>query len=224
MRELPVRRHPRLKGYDYSQNGAYFVTICVKDKHEMLGEIVGRGVHIAPQVQLSEYGVIVKREIENIPSHYDNVFIDVFVVMPNHVHCIIVIEENGGFMGGAGYTGRALDGTGRMLDGTGRMVDVITGAASGAPTNATTHVGGALARPVPVTIPHPVPVHIPRPVPATIGNIVRGFKSGVSRQIGFSLWQRSYHDHVIRNETDYQRIWQYIDENPAKWEEDCYYK
>jgi len=54
--------------------------------------------------------------------------------------------------------------------------------------------------------------------------MVQGLKGAVTRQIGFSLWQRSYHDHIIRNKEDYQRIWQYIDENPLKWTEDRYYK
>jgi len=58
----------------------------------------------------------------------------------------------------------------------------------------------------------------------TIGNIVRGYKAGVSQSVGFAIWQRSYHDHIIRNEPEYQKIWQYIDENPAKWTKDCYYK
>jgi len=57
--------------------------------------------------------------------------------------------------------------------------------------------------------------------------IVQGFKSVTTRlcfNMGFQkIWQRSYHDRIIRNETDYQRIWQYIDENPAKWTEDEYY-
>jgi len=59
--------------------------------------------------------------------------------------------------------------------------------------------------------------------PTTLGNLIRGFKSGVSRVCGFSLWQRGYHDHIIRDETEYQKIWRYIDGNPAKWAEDKYY-
>ncbi|MCL2397424.1 MAG: hypothetical protein FWC93_05090 [Defluviitaleaceae bacterium] len=57
----------------------------------------------------------------------------------------------------------------------------------------------------------------------TIGRIVKQFKGVVTKKIGYSIWQKSYHDHIIRNETDYQRIWQYIDNNPASWQEDCYY-
>ena len=57
----------------------------------------------------------------------------------------------------------------------------------------------------------------------SISNRIRSFKTLVSKQLGVSIWQRSYYDHVIRNEQDYLRIWQYLDDNPAKWAEDEYY-
>ena len=49
-------------------------------------------------------------------------------------------------------------------------------------------------------------------------------KEAVTKSVGFPIWQKSYHDHIIRNEADYRRIWEYIDTNPAKWREDCYYE
>ena len=58
----------------------------------------------------------------------------------------------------------------------------------------------------------------------SIPMVVRFLKRDVTMACGFSVWQRGYHDHIIRNDTDYQRIWEYIDNNPAKWREDCYYK
>ena len=63
------------------------------------------------------------------------------------------------------------------------------------------------------------PTHRP-----AIPQIVHGMKEAITKTIGFSIWQKSYHDHIIRNDADYRRIWQYIDNNPAKWREDCYYK
>ena len=96
-KELPVRKHPRLKGYDYNSNGAYFITFCVENGHEMLGKIVGRDALGAPCiVELSEYGKIIYKEIEETPLYYNNVFIDKFVVMPNHIHMIILIDEDDG--------------------------------------------------------------------------------------------------------------------------------
>lgn len=57
----------------------------------------------------------------------------------------------------------------------------------------------------------------------SLSTIVGLLKSGISREIGFSVWQRSFHDHIIRNETDYKNIWNYIENNPAKWAMDKYY-
>jgi hypothetical protein len=53
--------------------------------------------------------------------------------------------------------------------------------------------------------------------------MVQGFKGAVTRKIGYSIWQRSFHERIIRNEAEYQRIWQYVDNNPARWAEDEYY-
>ena len=61
------------------------------------------------------------------------------------------------------------------------------------------------------------------PLRKSIPNMVQGLKGAVAREIGFSLWQRSYHDHIVRDEDDYQKVWRYIEENPAKWAEDKFY-
>ena len=176
MRNLPIRKHPRLKRYDYSSNGAYFITFCVKDGHETLGEIVGRDALGAPcphrnipYIQLSEYGSALQKEIEDTHLYYDNIFVDKFVVMPNHVHLIIMIKHN---------------------------------------QNAVDEDGAPRAS---------------RPTNMLIPNFIAILKKKTNRIYGFDMWQRSYHDHIIRNESDYQRIWQYIDQNPLRWEEDCYY-
>ncbi|MBE7012486.1 MAG: hypothetical protein E7416_00190 [Ruminococcaceae bacterium] len=56
-----------------------------------------------------------------------------------------------------------------------------------------------------------------------IETIIRSFKTMVTKEIGNSIWQRSFHDHIIRGEKDYRKIWEYIDTNPLKWELDCFY-
>ena len=173
MKELPTRKHPRLKGHDYSDSGAYFITLCVKDSHELLGQIiVGRDVHIAPQVQLSEYGMIAAKHIEKIKTQFQDVLIDKHVIMPNHVHMIVTIKR----------------------------VDKLSANAEGS---------GAM--------------WTSRPTSATIPALIRSFKTVITKEIGFSLWQTSYHDHIIRNEAEYHRIWKYIDQNPANWEHDRYH-
>ena len=81
------RRSIRLKHYDYSGNGYYFVTICTKNFQCWLGDVVNG------KMKLSNIGEIVKKCWMETPQHFDNVFLDVFVVMPNHFHGIVVIEN-----------------------------------------------------------------------------------------------------------------------------------
>jgi len=156
MNRMPERKRIRLSGYNYSYKGAYFITICVKDKHEMLGTIdVGAATG---RPHLSDYGKIVDEEISALPIIYDFVDIDKYVIMPNHIHMIIVLDSDG--------------------------------RTQFAPT---------------------------------ISRIVKQFKGSITKQIGFSPWQKSFHDHIIRSEDDYNRICKYIDKNPTLWTEDYYY-
>ena len=163
MRDLPVRKHPRLKGYDYNQNGAYFITFCVKDRHEILGNVVGRDAPGAPFVELSDSGKAVCEEIEKTQECYGGVVIDKYVVMPNHVHIIVFVDRDNGAPGAA------------------------------------------------------------RPTNALIPTIVTIIKRKTNKAVGFAMWQDSYHDHIIHSEDEYQRIWQYIDENPMNWQKDRYF-
>jgi REP element-mobilizing transposase RayT len=157
IRELSTRKPNRLKNYDYSQSGYYFITICIKDKHELLWRSVV-GARIA-RPSLSGIGEVVEKSIENIPHIYKSVTVDKYVVMPNHVHLILIIGD--------------------------------------------TH-GRALRAP-------------------TISMVINQMKGYVSKQIGYSIWQKLFHDHIIRNEADFMRIWKYIDENPMNWQDDCFY-
>lgn len=161
---LPERKQTRLKGYDYGAPGAYFITICTNQKSHLFGEI------IKYEMKLNDLGEVVVQKITEIESHYQNVRIDKFVVMPNHIHMLIVISEAEGI----------------------------------------------------------------NPFPATvydISNVVGKFKAGVTRSVGNAfmhsakktIWQRSFHDHIIRNEKDYRKICEYININVIKWEEDCFY-
>ena len=158
MKELRTRKNIRLKGYDYSGAGAYFVTICTKDKHEMLGKVVGAAT-CRPKVRLSEIGETVNIAINHIGNIYPHITVEHYVIMPNHVHILLRIKESD---------------------------------------------GRQIAAP-------------------TLQTVIGNMKRFVSMQIGYSIWQRSFHDHVIRDDEDYCRIAQYIEENPARWEEDCYY-
>jgi len=82
------RKQIRLRDYDYSKVGGYFVTICTQDREEWFGKIEN-GAMI-----LNQYGVIVNQCWDDLPKHYLNCLLDTFVIMPNHVHGIIVINSN----------------------------------------------------------------------------------------------------------------------------------
>ena len=84
--ELPKRNHPRLKEYDYSSDGVYFVTICTQNKKALLSRIVGRG--LAPAVELTDYGKIVEQQLFLLEERFPFVEIDNYVIMPNHIHII----------------------------------------------------------------------------------------------------------------------------------------
>ena len=88
--KLPSRKNTRLKNYDYSQVGCYFITICVQGRRKLLGNIIN------DQLSLSEYGLITKHEIENISTIRKECIIDKYVIMPNHLHITIQIERVGG--------------------------------------------------------------------------------------------------------------------------------
>ncbi len=152
------RRSLRLKGYDYSQAGAYFVTICTHGKECLFGEVIGS------EMEVNEIGQKVQAVWDGLPVHYPHVATDAFVVMPNHVHGVVVI--------GAGLK------------------------------------------------PAPTKRH-------GLFEIVRAFKTFSARRInesretsGTPVWQRNYYEHVIRNDADYNRIAEYVANNPQRWTED----
>ncbi|MBR5490010.1 MAG: hypothetical protein IKV79_01930 [Oscillospiraceae bacterium] len=98
--QRPIRKHPRLKDYDYSQDGAYFVTVCTKNRAQILSSIVGRGAHTPPPVELSNIGKSLDRYISNIENVYSNIFVDAYVIMPNHFHILIRIGNDNANNGG----------------------------------------------------------------------------------------------------------------------------
>ena len=174
-KELPVRKKNRLQGYNYSLNGVYYLTLCVKGKHNLLGEVVVKVITNRPQIILSDYGKIVDKAINNIPQYYPQINVDKYVIMPNHIHMILIVG--------------AITNRPDMDDASGRSI------ASGRLIIA----------------------------PTTVSNVIKGMKSYVTKQIGFSMWQKSFHDHIILDEEDYWYRWQYIEKNPAKWAEDEFF-
>ena len=147
---LPIRKSPRIPKYDYSSENYYFITICTHNKNCIFGLPENR----------TALGDLTQNHILKIETHYTGVIVDKFVVMPNHVHMIVVLK------------------------------------------------------------------HGQR---ASINHIIGQFKSGVTREArrknpGLLIWQRSFHDHIIRNQSSYEKIWLYIENNPIEWKEDCFYQ
>ena len=159
-KELPKRKKNRLENYDYSSCGAYFITICTKDRKNIFWdknqpEFVGEDIILpSNSVLLSPYGKIAEKAIREISQCYPHIELLQYVVMPNHIHMILFIPCDNG-----------------------RMIS--------SPTSILTAVGQ--------------------------------MKRYVSKKIGESIWQKSFHDHIIRDKNDYEKISKYIYENPMRW-------
>lgn len=158
--DLPKRKKMRLEGFDYSSCGAYFVTVCVSGRKPILWRVGANCVRPNEKIPLSNTGVIIDNEIQKLSTVYENVKVDKYCIMPNHIHIILFI----------------------LSDENGRT--------QFAPT---------------------------------LSRIIKQFKGSVTKQLGFSIWQKSFYDKIIRSDKSYLEVWQYIDENPFKWAEDEYY-
>jgi putative transposase len=150
---MPARKPLRLCGFDYSSEGLYLVTVCTDRR----GCVFGRTENGQPI--LNRLGEIVERQLADLPRRLHGIEMDRFVVMPNHVHAIVVL--------------------------------------------------GTRAR---------------QASPLRLGHVVGAFKSGSTREInlvrttpGERVWQRGYHDHVVRDEADLQRVRKYVETNPIRW-------
>ena len=94
--ELPKRKDLRLKSFDYSSVGAYFITLCTEDRRQILSRIVGVDVLGDPKnVELLPYGVVADKYIKQMSEFYENIIVDQYVIMPNHIHILLVVRDNG---------------------------------------------------------------------------------------------------------------------------------
>ena len=171
MEEIKQRKNIRLKNYDYSSPGAYFVTLCTDKRRNILwsGEFdissiswysVGANCVRPKKLPLSSIGKIVLKELECWNETYANVYLSSYVIMPNHLHIMVVItaDENG------------------------------------------------------------------RPqVAPTLDRMIKQFKGAVSKRTGYTIWQKSFMEHIVRNRFDYEECTKYIIENPIRWYYDVLY-
>ena len=191
-KELPKRKSTRLKDFDYSSAGAYFITICTESRRQILSRIVGGDVPDAPHergdvpgaprapheggdvpraphergdvpgapknIELLPYGKIAERYIRQLNDFYDHVRVDKYVIMPNHIHMILIVSQSGA------------------------------------------------SRTSPPTKQH-----------TTVSQFVSTFKRFCNKECGRNIWQRYFHDHIIRDRKDYEEHIKYIYENPIRW-------
>lgn len=177
---FPPRRSLRVHEFDYSQPGAYFLTIVTHERKQLFGQIVNG------DVVLNEVGKMVEVVWIAIPKHFKNIELGEFVIMPDHIHGIISIT---------------VEATHAMPAQDGFVVE-------------STHV-------------LPLPRISKGPIPGSIGAIIGSFKSAASKRFREipnnqekHLWQRNYYERFIRNERDYQAIYDYIIANPMNWQKD----
>lgn len=178
--EVHHRQSIRLRDYDYSRAGAYFVTICAWQRECLFGEVVDGGM------RLNDAGRVVTRIWDMLPQRFQDAEVDVFVAMPNHIHGIIVINDPGG-----------------------------VGAIHELPLHASPHAS-------------PLRKLYLRDrrnmsLPKIIGYLKMNSAKRINQQRntpGVPVWQRNYYERIIRDESEWHAIRQYMLDNPVKWEED----
>jgi putative transposase len=198
------RRSIRLQDYDYAMPGAYFVTICIQHQECLLGAVVNG------EMVLNAAGQMVQRVWDELPAHYPGVEIDAFVVMPNHVHGIVVLT---GDAVDAGQFGQAR-GPAPTIPARGVADDDVR--ASGAIDNA--------VRASPCGCPDAPRLSLPDVVHRFKSYTTAQYRHGV-KQRGWPpfpgrLWQRNYWEPIIRDEPSLRRIRRYIEKNPLTWSRD----
>ncbi len=212
------RRSIRLPGYDYTRPGAYFVTLCVQDRRCVLGEI-RRGAMV-----FSEWGRIVAQTWTWLRDQYPYVALDVWVVMPNHFHGIIVLTDDVRGMGASvAGVGTSVAGVGAFFARVGASV-VDVGASVAGVGASVVDVGARRDAPLRYDAPQPDAPPIKR---KPLGQLIGAFKTVSTKHInamqgtpGTRFWQRDYYEHIVRDERDLERIRRYIINNPRRWQED----
>jgi len=222
--EIHHRKSIRLRGYDYSAPGRYFVTICAQEKVCLFGRIADG------QIRLNDYGRIVESVWKELPSHFSLVELDRFVVMPNHFHAIAVIVDPRAKRVGAGFP---------RPDSNPSEIGVGAGFPRPDSNPSEIGVGAGFPRPDSETSGRDVEAGCPRPMSPipnrggenpplrALGDVIRWFKYESTKRInelcgmaGTRIWQRNYYEHIILSDKSYRRIREYIADNPKNWVKD----
>ena len=207
--QMHNRRSIRFKGYDYTQAGLYFITICCQNRACLFGEIENG------KMMLNDAGAIANDCWLNIPNHFPNAILHEYVIMPNHVHGIIeLVGANNHSPETVGANNHSP--VSKLHSPVSELHSPVSKLHS--PKNKKNNnsvIGDNRAKNV-------SPLRSPS---KTVGSVVRGFKIGVTKWMRqntdtFYIWQRNYWEHIIRDDKSHENISQYIINNPTKWNND----
>ena len=239
---LHKRKNIRLKGYDYSRAGLYFLTIVIQRRWYLFGRIENG------EMILNDAGRMIEKWYHEIEHKYPDKRCREMVVMPNHFHCIIeIVEHNAdaqlldtqlsgeqlsGEQSSGAHVGAPLRGRSDKIDNADKIDNFDNNVITQIETTECTATNESIIH---FTTDDKYGIHNKK-YGATIGDVmdwfktmttnayIRGVKEMNWRRYDAKLWQRNYYDHIIRDWEDDIRISNYIAENPRKWHEDKFYK
>ena len=183
------RESHRLKDWDYSSKGVYFITICCKDKRSYFGSFFNN------QIILSEVGIISSKYWLDIPNHFPHVKLQEFIIMPNHIHGILILDySNVGTRHGVSLHSPSFD---NVMSCHGMTLQ---------PRKKSNQKLNLFSK----------------PIKNSISVIINQYKSSVKRwcnKNGFDhfQWQSSFYDEILHNENSIDKIREYICNNPTNW-------
>ncbi len=217
--DLHNRQSTRLQEFDYTQAGAYFVTICTLNRQCVLGEIKNE------KMILNGWGKIVENHWTQLPELRPNISLDVYQIMPNHFHGLLWIVDEGSTSMRA-WQAKPLPDSGPQLQDQIDSTNIKANEGINHPDSIDSSTSAGVWRAKPF---NPKPI-FSKPQKGSLGTIIGGFKSGVTKTVndleqtrGASFWQRGYHDQIIRNERHLAAVRKYILDNPVNWKRDEFY-
>jgi REP element-mobilizing transposase RayT len=216
--QIHHRRSIRLKGYDYSRAGLYYITICVQDRVCLFGEIVGR------KMVLNDPGKMIEKWYYELGNKFPDISCHEMFVMPNHFHCIIEnVKSVGADLCVCPNDENGQTHMGQTNIGQTHMGQTNIGQTHMGQTNiGQTHMGQTNIGQTHRFAPTGSPLHRVMQwfKTMTTNEYIRGVKKSGWQPFNGKLWQRNYWEHIIRNDGSYHRIAKYIINNPAKWMDD----
>src|SRR5450759_2308319 len=191
------RKSIRLKGYDYSKVGLYFITICVQDRKCLFGKIVGIE-NFQPKIVLNDAGKIADECWLGIPEHFPNVVLHEHIVMPNHVHGIV-----------------------ELIKTDSSPIDLVipVGVENFQPLQSPNESPRNEFQKI-------IPCSVGSIIRGYKIGVTKWFRNNTVRVQHVEpvpIWQRNYYEHIIRDEKSYQRISEYIINNTKNWQEDNFF-